>query len=58
MTRQEALAEAQKRWGKDAYATGVKAGRVEVGKPGTWAPWGTGETYEAAFADADRRANV
>lgn len=56
MTQQEALQEAQRRWGKDAevcryfylpFSHAVYAvGHVEKG---------TGDTWEAAFADADRK---
>lgn len=65
MTRAEALAEAQKRYGEEE-------GTVEHGYPGTpneyfrvgrfsdpetWRPeWtGEGDSWEAAFLDADRR---
>ena len=59
MTREEARAEARKRWGGNGQAFTVGA------KPLYWVgdgilcgatEWGSGESWEAAFADADRRA--
>jgi hypothetical protein len=72
MAQAEALAEARRRWGDKgnvydrAIAPEVEwmAGRYWVGAPdGNWNPdtgathpYGNGDTWEAAFADADRRA--
>lgn len=64
MTRAEALAEARKRWGRQARAY---SGRQPDGKMrryldpnicGERYQWETyeGDSWEAAFADADRRA--
>lgn len=62
MTKREALAEARRRWGRSAYTVstnpvlaqrfGVRAS-YHVGFVGM--ERGTGNTWEAAFADADRR---
>jgi len=65
MTKSQALAEARRRWGSRAYAkeqpyitpsfyVGVPSGRriVNLQFP---SPCGAGDTWEAAFADAERR---
>ena len=62
MTRAEALAEARRRWGPDAglhhYGSGVAVGVYAHSALAT-APlaqvFGSGKTWECAFADADRR---
>lgn len=61
MTRAEALAEARRRWGKRAYATVtrpwnniVRSVGDETGNKG----YSIDGTWEAAFADADRRSGV
>lgn len=68
MTRAEALAEAQRRWGTNAYVQrGPISDTYRVGTehfdpfyPGNPADHfevkGSGDSWEAAFADADRRA--
>lgn len=66
MSRSEALKEARRRWGADAYADGgphtkqvgllLDAKRFPSGEPcKAQAPRGEGPSWEAAFADADRR---
>ena len=64
MTRKEALAEAQRRWGPDAQVDYWKEFWQGSGSPmvvryvfeGRIGPCnGRGLTWEAAFADADRR---
>lgn len=60
MTQQEALQEAQRRWGQEAVAIAYPQGICEVNSnPYSKKPWvyGTGNSWEAAFADADRREN-
>ena len=55
MTRAEALAEVKRRWGQHATAfLEVQTGKFVVGGPPDW--YGEGDSWEAAFADADRRA--
>lgn len=69
MTRMEALAEAQRRWGPTAYAdamppedTGLSFTDYAVGYDAEdpdepeEVQKGHGDSWEAAFADADRRA--
>lgn len=53
MTREEALKEAQRRWGYEGYAWGHCCVGLEDG--GAFETKGTGDSWEAAFADADRR---
>lgn len=70
MTRKEALAEAQRRWGRDGKVrqrlSGASRFRFQVGVGGN-PPYpvlnpsrffvinGSGDSWEAAFADADER---
>ena len=66
MTKREALTEARRRWGKQAYVreerttslhppylVGVMYGRIDP--PDRCRALGMGDTWEAAFADADQR---
>lgn len=61
MTQQEAMDEAKRRWGSRAYTSQDYTRTIEpeavfyVGDLATYAI-GNGRTWEAAFADADRRA--
>jgi len=57
MTRRDALAEARRRWGHTAYVWIDDLGgrHQHVVGPGRNVPIGAGDTWEAAFADADRR---
>jgi hypothetical protein len=59
MTRDEAQAEARRRWGSDGYAwtdsAGYRVGVIPRDKITGGIIRGRGPTYEAAFADADRR---
>lgn len=61
MTRAEALAEAQRRWGKlygtvhrDRYSGHYKVGERTSDGLVKWQ--GSGDSWKAAFLDADRRA--
>lgn len=68
MTRKEAHAEADRRWGtpgvsdQDSYGTVVRrrnparyiVGYTTRGARGAFHPMGTGQSWEAAFAEADR----
>ena len=65
MTRAEALAEARKRWGSDATVEASRYDGPLVYYVGEIAPtltssirtkWGEGESWKAAFRDADRRS--
>jgi hypothetical protein len=62
MTREEALQEARRRWGPRAIVRDMKrypelGPRFNVFRTGEQVgPEGEGETWEEAFADADRRA--
>lgn len=60
MDRAAALAEARRRWGHFGYVwtyrKTFKVGEWFGGKP--WCEMGKGESYEAAFADADARAKA
>jgi hypothetical protein len=53
MTREEALQEAQRRWGNDAYVWKGTSGKFYVEPGGKDLFYGA--SWEAAFADADRR---
>lgn len=62
MTKRQALAEARRRWGKSAAVKenldGAKhQAKCKVGIASwIWSPRGQGDTWEEAFADADRGA--
>lgn len=62
MKQQEAVNEAQKRWGDAVFAEYFKSkvgGRFYVGiktPAHKWVWKGKGDSWEAAFADADKRA--
>ena len=64
MTGEEAWTEALNRWGQTAYAT-TDYGYFEVGSLRLsvrgnvkFNPSGMGDSWEAAFADADRKENA
>lgn len=54
MNRQEAIAEARKRWGNDADAWYRSRGKVFVVRAANNRPIGVGNTFNEAFDDADR----
>lgn len=66
MTDDEALTEARRRWGPNAWAVPpIREGPTQYhvcqtpgicGRKYPLATWGEGPTWEAAFADAERRA--
>lgn len=64
MTQDEALQEARRRWGDNAKAYQIRpTSQCRVGslntKPITYlTEHGIGDSWEAAFADADRRAGL
>jgi len=58
MTKREALTEARRRWGRSGFVKEARnpGYRYVVGKRGDpRIPLGMGDTWEAAFADADQR---
>lgn len=55
MTRAEALAEAQRRWGRTARVFKSVTGLRYVYSENTVNAEGVGHSWEAAFADADKR---
>ena len=58
MTRDEAIDEAEKRWGDDALALEVSPGHFAVGiffDKKVRKVYGEGFSWEAAFVDANRR---
>lgn len=55
MNHYEALAEARRRWGNDADAWYRSRGKVFVVRAANNCPIGVGNTFDEAFADADRR---
>ena len=63
MTGEEAWTEALNRWGANAYATNdygyfeVGSFRLSVSGNVKFNPSGIGDSWEAAFAEADRREN-
>ena len=64
MTSEEALLEARRRWGDYAFAVEVFEEDYEVGKTSpppikdmVISTYGRGDSWEAAFADADRKEN-
>lgn len=56
MTRADALAEARKRWGPEAKAYYYRGAKLYCVAKDDMSCFGSGQSYEAAFADADRRA--
>lgn len=59
MTQEQALAEAKRRWGKRAdawwFERGDPAWRFYMVANAAETQYGCGQSWEAAFADADRR---
>jgi hypothetical protein len=55
MTTNQAIDEAVRRWGQNALVREA-GGRFEVASGLGDCGWGQGESWEAAFADADQRA--
>lgn len=71
MTNHDALAEARRRWGREAWAHewyrpaptdgegDIRCFEVGYDGPGDiWITVGVGETWDAAFANADRREQM
>jgi hypothetical protein len=58
--KKDARKEAKRRWGPSAIVTHLPEyppGFYVEASEFVTSPWGEGETWEAAFADADRRDN-